>query len=42
MDNSGKILVGPGKERFGREDLLALFAEEDAEQAPSKAIERSF
>lgn len=41
MDSSGKILVRPGKERLGREDLLALLAAEDAEQASSTALERS-
>jgi multidrug resistance efflux pump len=42
MESSGKILVKTGKERLGREDLLALLALEDAEQASSNAIERSF
>jgi multidrug resistance efflux pump len=42
MDSSGKILVKPGHERFRREDLLALLAGEDAEQASSSALERSF
>jgi multidrug resistance efflux pump len=42
MESTGKILVRPGKERLERADLLALLAEEDAEQASSSAIERSF
>jgi multidrug resistance efflux pump len=41
MEHSGKILIRSGKERPAREDLLALLAEEDAEQASSKALERS-
>src|ERR1700761_5228641 len=42
MRSAGKILVKTEKKRLGREDLLALLAEEDAEQASSSAIERSF
>jgi multidrug resistance efflux pump len=42
MDNSRNALIKAGKELPGRKDLLALFAEEDAQQASSSAIERSF
>jgi multidrug resistance efflux pump len=42
MENSGNALIKAGKELPGRKDLLALLAEEDAQQASSSAIERSF
>jgi multidrug resistance efflux pump len=42
MDTSGRSLIKAGKELPGRKDLLALFAEEDAQQASSSSLERSF
>jgi multidrug resistance efflux pump len=42
MDALGNVLVKAGKDHLERKDLLALLAEEDAQQASSSAIERSF
>jgi multidrug resistance efflux pump len=42
MDTSENALIKAGKELPGRKNLLTLFAEEDAQQASSSSLERSF